>query len=109
MLNLTGNTRIWLCTEATDMRKSFDGLSAMVKQVLKQNPVSGDFFVFINRRRSMMKVLYFSPGGYCLWCKRLEQGTFARLHGGNMTVSELLLLIDGIDIKSSVKRQRFSL
>ena len=108
MLNLSSEQRIWLCTQDTDMRKSFDGLSAMVKSVIKQNPISGDWFVFVNRRRTMMKVLYFSPGGYCLWAKRLEQGTFTRLTSHQLTLTQLMLLIDGIDVKQSTKRRRFN-
>lgn len=90
------------------MRKSFDGLSAMTRNILKQNPLSGDWFVFVNRRRTMMKVLYFSPGGHCLWCKRLEQGTFSQFIKGHISVTELLLLIDGIEVKQSIQRRRFS-
>lgn len=68
--------RIWLCTQPTDMRKSFNGLSALVKNQLDHNPLSGQYFVFVNRRKTQMKVLYFEPSGYCLWSKRLEQGQF---------------------------------
>lgn len=106
---MSGDNTIWLCTQPTDMRRSFDGLSAMVRQVMQQNPVSGDWFVFINRRRTQMKVLYYAPGGYALWCKRLEKGTFARLQTGQLSYSELMLLIDGIDVKSVRRRQRYSL
>ena len=109
MLSLLGDSRIWLCTQPTDMRRSFDGLSALVRQVLKQNPLSGDWFVFINRRRTQMRVLYYAPGGYALWCKRLEKGTFAPLQKGQLTLSELMLLIDGIDVKPVRQRQRFTL
>jgi len=108
MLNLSTEPRIWLCTQATDMRKSFDGLSAMVKSVMKQNPISGDWFVFVNRRRTMMKILFFAPGGYCLWAKRLEQCTFSQLSSGQLTLTELMLLIDGIDVKQSIKRRRYT-
>ena len=108
MLNLSSEQRIFLCTQVTDMQKSFDGLSAMVKSVMKQNPIKGNWFVFVNRRRTMMKILYFSPGGYCLWAKRLEQGTFAQLTSGQLTLTELMLLIDGIDVKHATKRRRFN-
>jgi len=108
MLNLSSEQRIFLCTQDTDMRKSFDGLSAMVKSVMKQNPIKGDWFVFVNRRRTMMKILYFSPGGYCLWAKHLEQGTFSQLTSGQLTLTELMLLIDGIDVKHATKRRRFN-
>lgn len=77
MLALSGNPRIWLCTQPTDMRRSFDGLSAQVKHMLNEDPGSGALFVFINRRQTQMKCLYFETGGYCLWSKRLEQGQFA--------------------------------
>jgi transposase len=71
MTPLMGEHKIWLCTLDTDMRKSFTGLTALVTKVINQNPVTGDWFVFVNRRRTMMKVLYFAPGGYCVWCKQL--------------------------------------
>lgn len=61
------------------MRKQFVGLAAMVTNQLQMQAHLGDWFVFINRKRSMMKVLYYHQGGYCLWAKRLEQGTFAKL------------------------------
>lgn len=109
MLNFRHDGHIWLCLDPTDMRKSFLGLSAMTRQVLKQNPLSGDWFVFVNRRRTLMKVLYFAAGGYCLWCKRLEEGSFAQFNSGEMTVSELLLLIEGVEIKASSQRRRFTL
>lgn len=59
MMALGGDTKIWLCSQVTDMRKSYDGLIALVKQVLDENPHSGALFVFINRRRTQMKCLYF--------------------------------------------------
>jgi len=68
--------RVWLYTQPTDMRKSYDGLSALVKNTLHEDPASGHLFVFINRKRTQMKVLYFDRSGYCVWSKRLEQGRF---------------------------------
>ncbi|MEZ9411684.1 IS66 family insertion sequence element accessory protein TnpB [Vibrio lentus] len=108
MLGQSGANRIWLCTLPTDMRRSFDGLSAMARNVMQQDPTNGDWFVFINRRRTQMRILYYAPGGYSLWCKRLEKGTFATLKKGSLTFSELMLLIEGIDVKTVRKRQRFS-
>ena len=76
MLFPEAQVRIWLYTDPTDMRKSYDGLSILVKQKLADDPVSGQLFVFINRKRTQMKVLYFDRSGYCIWSKRLEQGRF---------------------------------
>ena len=59
-----GQLRVWLCTEPTDMRKSFDGLSSLVKHKLEQDPLSGQLFVFVNRRKTQMKILYFDRSGY---------------------------------------------
>jgi transposase len=72
MIGLDSQARIWLCTEPTDMRKSFRGLSALVRNQLKHDPLSGQYFVFVNRRKTQMKMLYFTATGYCLWAKRLE-------------------------------------
>ncbi|MFM7121590.1 MAG: IS66 family insertion sequence element accessory protein TnpB [Gammaproteobacteria bacterium] len=101
--------RIWLCTQATDMRRSFDGLSALVRNHLGSNPLDGSWYCFINRRQTQIKVLTFEDGGYCLWSKRLEEGRFARLGPVDLikrTLShtEFVALLEGIDF--SIRRQR---
>ena len=112
MLSGLTTARIWLCTQPTDMRCSFDGLSARVRWHLGEDPTSGQWFVFINRRRTMIKILEFDTGGYWVWGKRLEQGQFAL--GGrakevkrelNRTV--LLALVEGVDIKIIRQRKRY--
>ena len=77
MLNLAADCPIWLCTQATDMRRSFDGLSAMVCNHMGADPTGGHWFVFVNRRRTLLKVLAFDGDGYWIWSKRLEAGQFA--------------------------------
>ncbi len=103
--------RVWLHTAPTDMRKSYNGLSALVRMKLAEDPLSGQLFVFVNRRHTQMKILYFDGGGYCLWCKRLEQGQFhsGRTHGlkRRLNLSELKLIIDGIDTRSIKQFKRF--
>ena len=102
---------IWLCTQPTDMRKSFDGLFALVKNQLGHNPLNGHYFVFVNRRRTQMKVLYFEPSGFCLWSKRLEQGQFRvkPSPAGQQPLSwtELQLILDGIEIHKSRQFKRY--
>ncbi len=108
MLNLAADQRIWLCTQPTDMRRSFDGLSTQVRQHLGEDPSSGDWFVFINRRRTQLKILAYESGGYCIWAKRLEQGQFSLSPSTSgktaLTRTALLALIEGIDME--IKRQR---
>lgn len=109
MLSVMPGRRIWLCTEPTDMRRSFDGLSAQVRHHLGEDPSSGHWFAFINRRRTQIKILAFEDGGYCLWSKRLEQGQFALLgvpgeRKRRLSCTALLALIEGVDME--VKRQR---
>lgn len=104
--------RLWLCTAPTDMRKSYDGLVALVKNHLGLDPLSGHGFVFINRSRTQLKCLYFDEGGYCLWCKRLEQGRYA-VHApgtdGKIALSrtEFEALIEGIDVAIRKRRKRW--
>ena len=104
-------SRIWLCTDPTDMRKSFTGLSAAVKHQLGHDPQGGDYFIFINRRQTQMKILYFEASGYCLWSKRLEQGQFnvkpATDGQRRLTQTDLQSLLDGIDIQKYRQFKRF--
>lgn len=104
-------SQIWLCTEPADMRKSFNGLSALVKNRLGHNPLSGHYFVFVNRRKTQMKVLYFESSGYCLWSKRLEQGQF-RVHPSgsgqqSLTRADLQLILDGIEVQKCRQFKRY--
>lgn len=69
-------TKVWLYPLPTDMRKSFNGLAALVKNTLKENSLSGDLFIFVNRRLTLMKMLYFDRNGYCIWYKNLSRVPF---------------------------------
>jgi len=109
LIALGGDLKIWLCTQPTDMRRSFDGLSAQVKRMLHDDPQSGALFVFINRRRTQMKCLYYESGGYCLWSKRLEQGLFALPYRSTeikktLRSTEFMSLLEGLEVV--IKRQR---
>jgi transposase len=112
MLTLMPNVRVFVCTQATDMRKSFDGLSGMVEGVVKQSPLSGHLFVFRNRRGDKLKVLYWAGDGLCIWAKRLEKGTFELPAGpeGSLEIgrAELNMLLDGVALDSR-RRPRFHL
>lgn len=109
MLSST-NARIWLYLGIADMRKQFDGLAALVKNQMNLSAQLGDWFVFVNRKRTMMKVLYYHQGGYCLWSKRLERGTFAKVAGSEgkmvLNAAQLQCLIDGIYWQKSKQNRR---
>jgi len=104
--------RIWLYTQPTDMRKSFNGLMAIVQRKLQDNPQGGDWFVFINRRKTHIKVLYFDGTGFCIWFKRLEQGQFNfRASTGSkqaLDFASLQLLLAGIEVQKVRQFKRFS-
>lgn len=93
------------------MRKSYDGLSALARRALGEDPLSGQLFVFINRKRTQMKVLYFDTGGYCVWSKRLEAGQFRYRgeHGEKqrLDLSALRWLIEGVDASSLRRYKRY--
>lgn len=103
--------RVWLYNKPTDMRKSYDGLSALVKSKLQEDPLSGQLFVFINRKRTQCKVLYFDRSGYCIWSKRLEQGQFHANAGEvvkkTLAWTDLKLIIEGIDTRSIRQYKRY--
>ncbi|KAA3619078.1 MAG: transposase [Proteobacteria bacterium] len=102
--------RVWLHTRPTDMRKSFDGLAVLVGHALGEDPLSRQLFVFINRRRTQMKVLYFDRSGYCVWAKRLERGRF---HYRECVAGKALLdwtalkLLEGIEVDRIHRRVRY--
>jgi transposase len=104
--------RIWLYQKPVDMRRSFDGLAAIAQNVLSLPTASGDWFVFVNRRRTQMKILYFDSGGYCIWAKRLERGRFQPLahHSDRLQLdsAQLQCLISGLDWQEARKSKRFS-
>lgn len=102
MLSLPPSVKVFIATDAADMRKSIDALSALVKDVLAKDPFSGHLFVFCNKRGDKIKVLYWDRNGFCLWYKRLERGIF-RLPKVQSKVfmiapNELYLLLEGIDL-----------
>ncbi len=105
-----GAARYFLYQEPTDMRKSFDGLCGLVISRLKQNPMSGDVYIFINKPRNRIKLLKWEPGGFVLFYKRLEKGTFEAQtiqSKPRMSYAELVMLITGISMKNARKRKRF--
>jgi transposase len=101
--------RIWLATEATDMRCGFDRLAERVRGVIGQDPLSGHYFVFRSRRGDRVKILLWDRDGFLLWYKRLESGVFKlpRVPEGTRSLelraSELAMILDGIDV-SKLKR-----
>ncbi|MDA0357469.1 MAG: IS66 family insertion sequence element accessory protein TnpB [Bacteroidetes bacterium] len=104
------NIRVWVYARPTDMRKSFDGLAALTKNVLLEDPISGHLFGFFNRKKTYIKVLFFDAGGYCLWAKRLEVGqfpiSFQDREKDEISVSELRLIIEGLSQNNLKKSKR---
>jgi transposase len=112
MLSLRGNVRIFISTKPTDMRKGFDGLSAIVEHQWNDSPLSGDLFVFSNRRQTLLKILCWDNDGYVIWYKRLEIGTF-RIPPVNaegrveLTAAKLAMILEGIDVQNARERKRY--
>lgn len=117
MLSVPGQVKILLCLQPADMRRSFDGLAAMVENVLDDNPLSGHLFVFRNRRGDRVKLLYWSGDGLCIWYKRLEEGTFRfpgpgqgeASNGVSISATDLAMLLDGVDLSSVRRAKRYRL
>jgi len=109
-LGLTG--RIWLCVEPVDGRKSFDGLAAVVTTHLGGDPLSGDLYVFKNRRGDRLKVLAWQGDGFALYLRRLERGTFefpaADAAGIEVSATDLALILGGIELGSARRRRRYA-
>jgi transposase len=110
--------RVFVCTQPADMRRSFDGLCGMTRELIAQDPLSGHLFLFRNRGRDRLKILYWDRDGLAIWYKRLEQGAWQfptdmgpqeKATGIEISADELSLLLDGIDLRSVNRRRRFSL
>lgn len=115
MFLLSPQTKVFLARQVTDMRKSFRGLLVLTEAVLRQDPASGHLFVFVNRRRDLLKILHWDGGGYWIWYRRLERGTF-QLPGAEtgdtqagleLTPAQLSLILEGIDLRSVRQRLRY--
>lgn len=113
MLSFTGSLKVYLALEPCDMRKSFNGLYALVSERLKCDPQSGALFVFTNRRRNRLKILYYDRTGLWILAKRLERGNFAwpkAVDEANasgkikLAPEALAMLTDGIDLRDGLRR-----
>jgi hypothetical protein len=112
--------RVFLCTRPTDMRKSFDALSGLIEECFGQDLLAGHLFLFLNRRRDRIKILAWEEGGIVIWYKRLEVGTFQQLDpqahasrasgaaGIELTVTDLALLLTGVDVATARRRKRYT-
>lgn len=115
MFSLTAQQQYFLYREVTDMRKGFNGLSGLIRNELNKDPMSGDVFIFINRRRNRMKLLVWESSGFVLYYKLLEQGTFELPQAAEdgfccaITWRDLVLILQGVVLGSIQQRKRFSL
>ena len=117
MLSLPSRTKMFLCMNPVDMRKSFDGLTGIVQEEFRRDPLSGHLFLFVNKRRDRMKAIFWDDDGFVIWYKRLEAGTWqlpivaASLTAAATTLElephELAMILRGIDLKSARRRTRY--
>jgi transposase len=111
MLSFSPNQRFFLYRTATDMRKGFDGLSGLVRSQIKHDLLSGDVFIFVNKRRDRIKLLMWDRTGFALYYKQLERGTFeipsAQKSSIELNWSDLVMVLEGIEIKSIKRRKRY--
>jgi len=111
MLGLSTNLRYFICTREVDMRNGFDGLAGIVRNHLNQDPISGDVFIFINNRRTHIKMLYWDGDGFALFYKRLERGRYAHTIGNGLSQrlsrQELMMLLEGLSYKGIKKSKRY--
>lgn len=99
---LPQQVRVFAATSPVDFRKSYDGLCGIVRETLKQDPFSQALFVFFNKKRDQVKILWSDEAGICLWSKRLYEGCFQPTHGGGGThaelnISDLAILLQGMN------------
>lgn len=115
MIALPPQIRVFLHRRPTDMRKSFAGLIALTESELQQDPLSGSFFAFVNRRRDRIKILYWGQTGFCIWYQQLQRGTYQlpcyesldERETLEVSRAQLSLILDGIDLASARQRLRY--
>jgi len=113
MIHLPASVRVYLCLSPCDMRRSFDGLHALVRDHLQLDAFAGHLYLFANKRKDRLKILYWDNSGFAIWAKRLEAGTFASPSGEpssrrfEITVEELGALLSGIDLDQAKRRERY--
>lgn len=111
MLRLPSSIRIYLCLQPADMRRSFDRLALMVREIIRQDPLSGQLFVFRNRKGDRVKLLYWDQDGFAIWYKRLEKGIFHWPEGvfpdGRLERRELAMMLEGMKVVQVSKRPRY--
>ena len=114
MLNFPSNVRLFVATEPTDRRRGYNGLSALVEGTFGKQAMSGDLFIFMNRRANQVRILFWDKDGYVIMMKRLEEGTFRRVETAEgkdlveIDAGELAMLLEGIDAPSIKRRKRFA-
>ena len=114
MFALTAENTFHMYSYPTDMRKSFDALSGLVRNNLGYNPINGEVFIFINKRRDKIKLLHWQGSGYLLYYKRLETGTFelprydASVRSISLSYAQMIMIMDGLSIKNLQQRKRYT-
>ena len=112
MLNFSNDIKIYAYTRPTDMRKGFNGLSGIVREEFQFDPTDGSLFIFVNRRRDRMKLLHFAGGGFWLYYRLLEAGTFEDLISQDnscrlqIDATQLSMLLSGVSLVASQKRRK---
>ncbi len=111
MLGFSANLQYYLCCSSVDMRNSFDGLAGIVRNHLKKDPISGDVFIFFNKPRTHIKVLFWDGDGFALFYKRLERGRFAHTVSNtplrSIKKQELMMLLEGLSYQDMSKKKRY--
>jgi hypothetical protein len=115
MFALTSAHQYYLHSGITDMRKGFDGLCGLVTSQFARDPASGEVFIFINKRRNQLKVLHWEQGGFVMYFKRLERGTFEQIIFDEnqkcyqILWTQLVMLVEGVSMKNIKKRERYKI
>ena len=111
MIHLPASVRVYLCLSSCDMRRSFDGLHALVRDHLRLDAFAGHLYLFANKRKDPLKILYWDRDAFAIWAKRLERGCYAipsgevGASGFEITIEELGALLSGIDLSTATRRR----